>query len=72
MDQITPFLTLAAMLAAAGLASGLAAGLFGIGGGTVIVPALFFAFETLAPDAAGNLHTAIGTSLAIIAATAWR
>lgn len=72
MPDAAPILTLAAILTAAGLASGLAAGLFGIGGGTVIVPALFFAFETLTPGSAGNLHTAIGTSLAIIATTAWR
>lgn len=72
MSDLAPILTLASILVAAGLASGLAAGLFGIGGGTVIVPALFFAFESLQPGASGNLHCAIGTSLAIIAATASR
>ena len=32
-------------LAAAGLVAGVAAGLFGIGGGAIIVPVLFFLFS---------------------------
>ncbi len=39
-------LLLAAMIGA-GLFAGLIAGLFGVGGGTVIVPTLFYAFSTL-------------------------
>ncbi|RZJ86816.1 MAG: sulfite exporter TauE/SafE family protein, partial [Brevundimonas sp.] len=35
--------TLLAAVIAAGLLGGLVAGLFGVGGGTVIVPALFYA-----------------------------
>lgn len=65
-------LTLLAALVAAGLAGGLVAGLFGVGGGTVIVPALFYAFEVLGVGGEGNLHTAIGTSLLTIVATSWR
>ncbi len=56
----------------AGLIGGLIAGLFGVGGGTVIVPALFYAFEVLGLGGEGNLHTAIGTSLLTIVATSWR
>lgn len=48
------------------------AGLFGVGGGTVIVPAVFYAFEVLGVGGEGNLHTAIGTSLLTIVATSWR
>ena len=62
---------LAAVLAA-GLAGGLIAGLFGVGGGTVIVPALFYAFEVLGLGGEANLHVAIGTSLMTIVATSWR
>ena len=65
-------LLLLVALAAAGLVGGLIAGLFGVGGGTVIVPAVFYAFETLGVGGEGNLHTAIGTSLLTIVATAWR
>ena len=63
---------LLAALTAAGLVGGVIAGLFGVGGGTVIVPAVFYAFEVLGVGGEGNLHTAIGTSLLTIVATAWR
>ncbi|HYC75318.1 sulfite exporter TauE/SafE family protein [Brevundimonas sp.] len=65
-------LMLLAALIAAGLAGGIVAGLFGVGGGTVIVPAVFYAFEVLGVGGEGNLHTAIGTSLLTIVATSWR
>ena len=48
--------TLLLALVAAGLFAGLIAGLFGVGGGTVIVPALFYAFEVL--DVAGEANAA--------------
>jgi uncharacterized membrane protein YfcA len=63
---------LLAALTAAGLVGGVIAGLFGVGGGTVIVPAVFYAFEVLGVGGEGNLHTAIGTSLLTIVATSWR
>jgi len=65
-------LLLLAALVAAGLAGGLVAGVFGVGGGTVIVPAVFYAFEVLGVGGEGNLHVAIGTSLLTIVATSWR
>ena len=63
---------LLAALVAAGLFGGLIAGLFGVGGGTVIVPALFYAFTTLGVGGESNLHVAIGSSLLTIVATSWR
>lgn len=69
---LSEILALVAALVAAGLIGGVIAGLFGVGGGTVLVPALFYAFETLGVGGEGNLHTAIGTSLATIVATALR
>lgn len=69
---VTDLLLLLAALTAAGLVGGLVAGLFGVGGGTVIVPAVFYAFEVLGVGGEGNLHTAIGTSLLTIVATSWR
>jgi uncharacterized protein len=69
---LNEMLLLLAALTAAGLVGGLVAGLFGVGGGTVIVPAVFYAFEVLGVGGEGNLHTAIGTSLLTIVATSWR
>lgn len=65
-------LTLIAALLGAGMFAGLIAGLFGVGGGTVIVPVLFYAFEVLGVGGEGNLHVAIGSSLLSIVITSWR
>ncbi|MBI2261262.1 MAG: sulfite exporter TauE/SafE family protein [Caulobacterales bacterium] len=69
---LTEILLLLAALIAAGLVGGVIAGLFGVGGGTVIVPAVFYAFEVLGVGGESNLHVAIGTSLLTIVATSWR
>lgn len=69
---LNEILLLLAALTAAGLFGGLIAGLFGVGGGTVIVPAVFYAFEVLGVGGEANLHVAIGTSLLTIVATSWR
>ncbi|HQE70217.1 MAG TPA: ROK family protein, partial [Atopobiaceae bacterium] len=61
----------AAMLAA-GPAAGFAAGLFGIGGGFVVVPALFLVLPLLSAGQAELAHVAIGTSLATIVVTSLR
>lgn len=70
MDVHTLWLAgLVAALLAAGLGAGLLAGLLGVGGGIVIVPALFHAFALLDIDEAVRMHLAVGTSLATIVPT---
>ncbi|RVT43183.1 sulfite exporter TauE/SafE family protein [Sphingobium algorifonticola] len=56
----------------AGLVAGFAAGMFGIGGGFVVVPALFVVLPLLGGDPAQLAHVAIGTSLATIVVTSIR
>lgn len=73
--MIFPGLDLVMMLLAlvgAGAIAGLVGGLFGVGGGTVLVPALFYAFSVLGVGGEHNLHVAIGTSLLTIVATSAR
>ncbi len=65
-------LTLIAALLGAGVFAGVIAGLFGVGGGTVIVPVLFWAFEILGVGGESNLHVAVGSSLLSIVITSWR
>ena len=48
---------------------GFIAGLFGIGGGLITVPFLFYIFNSLGFDQAYTLHLAVGTSFAIIVPT---
>jgi uncharacterized membrane protein YfcA len=59
-------------LAGAGLFAGFVGGLFGIGGGVVIVPALYYVFTALGIDEAVRMHVAVGTALSTIIATSWR
>ena len=61
-----------AALAAAGLFAGFVGGVFGIGGGVVVVPALFYVFTALGVDESVRMHIAVGTSLATIISTSWR
>ena len=50
---------------------GFFAGLFGIGGGLIIVPFLYFVFETLGLDKMYIMHLSVGTSFAIIIPTSF-
>jgi uncharacterized protein len=59
-------------LAAAGLFAGFVGGLFGIGGGVVVVPALYLILTALGVDEGVRMHVAVGTSLSTIIATSWR
>ncbi|MEM9470119.1 MAG: sulfite exporter TauE/SafE family protein, partial [Pseudomonadota bacterium] len=48
---------------------GFLAGLLGIGGGLILVPGLYYTFDSLGYDDTYLMHIAIGTSLATIIAT---
>lgn len=52
-----------------GALAGFAAGLFGVGGGTIIVPLLFIVFTQMGYQADDIMHLALGTSLATIIVT---
>jgi len=56
-------------MALAAVPAGFVAGLFGIGGGLITVPFLFYIFGTLGFEQAYIMHLAIGTSFAIIIPT---
>jgi uncharacterized membrane protein YfcA len=63
---------LVAAVVAAGIITGILAGLFGIGGGSVIVPVLFEVFRVIGVPDELRMQLCIGTSLAIIAPTTVR
>jgi len=52
--------------------SGYIAGMFGVGGGAVMVPALFFAFGSFGVDESVLMHCAVATSAAVIIVNGWR
>lgn len=60
---------LAAAMGATGLFSGLLAGLFGVGGGIVIVPVLFYILPLFEVPEATQMKVAVATSLATIIPT---
>jgi len=63
---------LAAALVAAGAATGLLAGVFGVGGGAVIVPILYWCFGFLGVPDDIRMPLCVGTSLAVIIPTSIR
>ncbi|MBB5984427.1 sulfite exporter TauE/SafE family protein [Sphingobium lignivorans] len=69
---VMSWLVPALMMLGAGLLAGFAAGLFGIGGGFVVVPALFAVLPLLGAAQDELAHVAVGTSLATIVATSAR
>ena len=67
--NINEILNLLAVLAAAAAGAGFIAGLLGVGGGIIMVPALYYAFTVLDFDLVTRMHLSVGTSLAIIIPT---
>ncbi|MEP2715714.1 sulfite exporter TauE/SafE family protein [Pseudophaeobacter sp.] len=69
MFETETLITLAAVAAGSGVVGGVLAGLLGVGGGIVIVPALYLALTLTGMDSALTMQVAVGTSLATIVFT---
>ena len=67
-NQIIFFVTVMVVTA---IPVGFFAGLFGIGGGLITVPVLFYIFDSLGLDRSFIMHLAVGTSFAIIIPTTY-
>lgn len=72
MDDPVLLLSLTAMLLATSAVAGLLAGLLGVGGGIILVPALFYAFHTLGFGGPQLMQVCLATSLATIVVTSLR
>ena len=68
LDQ-TQIIYLLSIMAITAIPVGFLAGLFGIGGGLITVPFLFFIFDSLNMNPDYLMHLAVGTSFAIIVPT---
>ena len=59
------------VMAVAAIPVGFVAGLFGVGGGLITVPVLFYIFNSAGLDRSFIMHLAVGTSFAIIIPTSF-
>lgn len=72
LPEMSEFLPMLALIAGIGAFAGVIAGLLGVGGGIVLVPAFYFAFEGLGYGPDGLMQLCLATSLATIAVTSAR
>ena len=72
MPEPTLLIQMGLLLAAIGAFAGVLAGLLGVGGGIVLVPAFFYAFQTLGYDGPQLMQMCLATSLATIIVTSVR
>lgn len=72
MPDTVLLLEMAALLLAIGAFAGILAGLLGVGGGIVLVPAFFYAFQSLGYDGPRLMQMCLATSLATIIVTSMR
>ena len=72
MPELAELLPMLALILAIGAVAGVIAGLLGVGGGIVLVPAFYFAFEGLGYGPDGLMQICLATSLATIIVTSIR
>jgi len=72
LPDTTLLMQMLAMLLVIGAFAGVLAGLLGVGGGIVLVPAFFHAFQTLGYDSPQLMQICLATSLATIIVTSVR
>jgi uncharacterized membrane protein YfcA len=72
MPELSDLLPMLALILLIGGFAGIIAGLLGVGGGIVLVPAFYFAFEGLGYGPEGLMQICLATSLATIAVTSLR
>jgi uncharacterized membrane protein YfcA len=72
MPDLTELLPMLALVLMIGAFAGVIAGMLGVGGGIILVPAFFFAFERLGYGPEGLMQISLATSLATIVVTSAR